>query len=272
LALLSPLVKRLSVSAVIGAAVIYLIFFAPLWVYFIGLEFVILATLNEFFTMAKQKGLPVHKPIGLLFGALIPLNYFISAEPLFILLLILSCFLVGFDRKAPTQSESLGLTAMTFFGVIYIGWLISFFLDLHEIPETGHWWVFFVIFVVKMGDAAAYFVGKKWGQHKLLPHVSPEKSVEGALGSLGMSIICSLICKIILPSVPMFHLLILGITLSLLAQLGDLVESLIKRNLGAKDSGTLPGLGGMLDIMDSLLFAAPFAYFYVISIPGVIHS
>ena len=270
--LLNPLAKRLLSSAVIVSATLYLIFFSPQWLYFIGLEAVILVSLNEFFRLVEQKGIPVNRPIGLLFGALIPFNYFISAEPLFILLLILSCFLVGFDKTSPTRSNVITMTAMTFFGVIYIGWLSSFFLDLHEIPDSGPFWVFFVIFVVKMGDAGAYFIGRKWGRRKLLPHVSPGKSVEGALGSIVVTVLCSIGCNLVMPEIPLIHFIILGILLSVLAQLGDLAESLIKRNLGAKDSGTMPGLGGMLDVMDSLLFTVPFTYYYVVSIPGVLPS
>jgi phosphatidate cytidylyltransferase len=191
-------------------------------------------------------------------------------EPVMILFAILILFLVDFDPHSPTASNSISMTAITFFGLVYVGWLTSYFLKLRSIPETGSWWVFFVVFAVKMGDAGAYFVGKKFGRHKLIPHISPNKSIEGAVGCAAVTLVCSLSAKLYLPNVPMIHFLIIGAVLAVLSQLGDLVESLIKRNLGAKDSGVIPGLGGMLDVMDSLFFSVPFVYCYITLVPGLL--
>lgn len=265
----SPLAKRLIFSALLISFCVYLVFFAPFFLFFIGVVTVILLTLNEFFSLVEKKGLPVHRTLGLIFGALVPFNYFFPAEPLFVLLAILALFVVGFDRNSPLTSNTLTLAAITFFGVIYIAWLGSFFLKLRQIPDTGPLWILFVVFIAKMGDAGAYFIGKLWGRHKLIKHVSPGKSVEGAISSFVITLACALLSKIYLSHVPMMHLFILGICVSILAQLGDLAESLIKRNLDAKDSGKIPGLGGMLDVMDSLLFSVPFVYFYVMNVPGV---
>ncbi len=266
----SPLLKRLIVSAVLITISVYLVFFSPFLIFFLGVALILLVALNEFFKMVEVKRLPVHRTLGLIFGASILFNVFFPAEPMVILFAILILFLVGFDKNSPTASNSLTLTAITLFGVIYIAWLGSFFLKLRVIPEEGALWVFFVVLIVKIGDAGAYFVGKLWGKHKLIKHVSPKKSVEGAVGSGVLTLAFAMISKIYLPHVPLIHLFILGILVSVLAQLGDLAESLIKRNLGTKDSGQVPGLGGMLDVMDSLLFAGPFVYFYVMNVPGML--
>lgn len=266
----NPLAKRLLWSAVLVSITVYLIFSAPFFIFFAGVEVVIFLSLNEFFTLVERKGLPVNRLLGLIFGVLIPFNYFFPTGPAVILLAILALFLAGFDRNSPATNNSLVVTAITLFGLMYIGWMTAYLLKLRTIPETGAWWVFFVIFVVKMGDAGAYFVGKKWGRHKLIEHISPNKSIEGALGFVTVTILCSLLSKIYLPSVPLIHLFILGAILSVLAQLGDLAESLIKRNLGAKDSGAIPGLGGMLDVMDSLLFSIPVVYYYLTAVPGAL--
>jgi phosphatidate cytidylyltransferase len=199
-----------------------------------------------------------------------PLNVLAPIEPILFLTAILILFLIGFDKHSPTASHSLVMTSNTLFGVLYIAWFGSFMLKMRLIPETGAWWIFYVVFTVKMGDAGAYFVGKNFGRTKLLPHISPNKSVEGALACSAVVLVSSILAKVYLPGVPLLHLFFLGLALGVLAQIGDLVESLIKRNLNAKDSGFIPGLGGMLDIMDSLLFSFPFVYFYVQAVPGML--
>jgi phosphatidate cytidylyltransferase len=115
-----------------------------------------------------------------------------------------------------------------------------------------------------MGDVGAYFVGNMIGRHSLIPRISPNKTVEGTLGGLAFSLVTAVVSKSYLPSFPYGHLIALGILLGILALIGDLAESLLKRDCGVKDSGTsLSGFGGMLDLIDSLLFTAPIFYFYV---------
>ena len=122
----------------------------------------------------------------------------------------------------------------------------------------------YLILVTKSGDIGTYFIGKRLGKHSLIPRISPKKTVEGALGGLLFSVVVSLASIGFLPVFSLLHLFVMGLILGVLAQIGDLSESLIKRDCGAKDSGrTLPGLGGVLDITDSILFTAPIFYFYV---------
>ncbi len=124
--------------------------------------------------------------------------------------------------------------------------------------------IVYLILVTKSGDIGAYFIGTRFGRHSLIPRISPNKTVEGMLGGLGFSVLVSLVSINFLPSFSLIRLLILGLVLGTLAQVGDLSESLIKRDCGVKDSGqTFPGLGGVLDTIDSVLFTVPIFYFYV---------
>ena len=124
--------------------------------------------------------------------------------------------------------------------------------------------IVYLILVTKSGDIGAYFIGSRFGRHNLIPRISPKKTVEGALGGLFFSLLVSVSCIGFLPMFGLVRLAILGICLGLLAQVGDLSESLIKRDCQSKDSGkTFPGLGGVLDAIDSLLFTAPVFFFYV---------
>ncbi len=151
----------------------------------------------------------------------------------------------------------------TLFGSIYVGGLLGFFLQLSN-PETGSKYVFFVFLVVWMGDIAGYFVGKAIGRHKLAPRVSPGKTIEGAVANtLGGMAGGALAIGLFLPSLGWLHGLLVAGICAIIGQFGDLFESFLKRSAGVKDSGSLiPGHGGVLDRIDSLLFAGP-AFYYV---------
>ena len=139
----------------------------------------------------------------------------------------------------------------------------SFFIKLKFLPD-GTRLVAFLIVVTKMGDVGAYLVGNYMGKHALIPRISPNKTVEGTMGGLVFSILTAVASKAYLAKFPYGHLITLGILLGILAQVGDLAESLLKRDCGVKDSGkNLSGFGGILDLIDSLIFTAPIFYFYI---------
>jgi phosphatidate cytidylyltransferase len=124
--------------------------------------------------------------------------------------------------------------------------------------------VVFLVLVTKMGDVGAYFMGRFFGRHSLIPRISPHKTIEGTIGGLAFSVVTALAGRLYLPVFSFAHLLTLGLLLGILAQVGDLAESLLKRDCAVKDSGTsISGFGGMLDIIDSLIFTAPIFYCYV---------
>jgi len=155
--------------------------------------------------------------------------------------------------------------AWTIAGILYVGWLLSYFVALRGL-DAGRDWVFFTLFTTFGSDTAAFFTGRTWGRHYLAPNISPGKTWEGAIAGVLGAIIVSLALTTLF-SLPLGygHAIFLGLLVSILGQLGDLVESLLKRNMGVKDSGKLlPGHGGVLDRIDSVVFAGVVVYYYVI--------
>ncbi|MES2199067.1 MAG: CDP-archaeol synthase [Chlamydiota bacterium] len=172
--------------------------------------------------------------------------------------------------------DALVHVAVEFFGVCYVSVPLSFMLAIlypmssNGMSWDGRWWLIYLIVVTKITDVAAYFVGRLWGQIKLAPFLSPGKTIEGAVAGFVCAVICS-ICMSLMGSwidSPLFHLpmmsaVILGMCIGLAGEVGDLAESLLKRDAVVKDSNNLPGLGGILDMVDSLLLTAPIVYFYL---------
>ncbi len=147
-------------------------------------------------------------------------------------------------------------------GLIYVPLLLGHLVLLRQLPD-GRGWVFLVLFAVMACDSLAYFSGVTFGKHKLYPEVSPKKSIEGSLGGLvGSCLGVWLAAALFLPSFGAEHVILVGLLLGVVGQIGDLFESLLKRACGVKDSGGIfPGHGGILDRLDSLLFAFPLAYY-----------
>ena len=153
---------------------------------------------------------------------------------------------------------------LVLFGLLYITAPSLLAVVIYSLKK-GEWILFFILAVVWIGDTGAYLIGSTLGRHKLYPAVSPKKTVEGSIGALIFSALTSLILTAYLVTeLSLIDALLLGPGISVIVQLGDLGESMIKRRAGVKDSGTVfPGHGGMLDRIDSLLFAIPFVYFYL---------
>jgi phosphatidate cytidylyltransferase len=155
-------------------------------------------------------------------------------------------------------------------GVLYIGWLLSFLIALRL--DAGRDWLYLVFFATFGSDTAAYFIGRAIGKHKLAPQISPGKTWEGTIAGLFGAVIISLIFTLDTPlQLPLSYgqAVVLGVLVSVFGQLGDLAESLLKRNLGVKDSGSMmPGHGGLLDRLDSILFAGVVVYLYYMFVVG----
>jgi phosphatidate cytidylyltransferase len=148
-------------------------------------------------------------------------------------------------------------------GLLYVPLLLSQLILLRAEPFGGLW-ILLMMVIVMSGDSTAYYVGSAFGRNKLYPAVSPNKSVEGALGGLAGSLLGAFIAKTtFFPQLGIIDCIVTALVLGVLGQLGDLFESLLKRSFGVKDSGTIvPGHGGILDRLDSILFAAPAAWWY----------
>ena len=269
MALKGSLKKRLVSSSLILTLVAIIIFNSPNWAFSLLASAMIGCALWEFFNLAQKKGIFVYKYFGILIGMLVPailhfqsgIEGYFAVEPFFIVIACLFTFVLLFIRRE--NAQALSSISVTMFGLLYIAWFFSFFIKLKFLPQ-GALLVAFLIVVTKMGDIGAYFVGRSIGKHGLIPRISPNKTIEGTIGGLIASVATALISRSYLPNYSFAHLLTLGLLLGILAQVGDLAESLIKRDCNVKDAGNnISGFGGMLDVIDSLLFTAPIFYFYV---------
>jgi phosphatidate cytidylyltransferase len=170
-------------------------------------------------------------------------------------------------EKAGDRASAIDFN-ITVGGVLYLGWLGSYLVSLRALPD-GLWWVLLVLPGVWMADGAAYFVGRKFGKHKMSRYASPKKSWEGYIGGLiAAALFCLLLASLWhlrAPAITPLKGLILGLMIGLLGPVGDLGESMLKRGFGVKDtSQLLPGHGGIMDRIDSWLVVAPVGYFLIL--------
>lgn len=266
------ILPRLLTGSLLIALVAWVLFWAPYLVFSaVAIAFVGLG-LNEFFALVERKGIVIERRVGLVVGLMIPISILSGFEPtrgwelFFMVVGFLALFLIQMRRQDSSQAIVGISTAL--FGIFYVSWCFSFIIKLWLMQgpslPVGGWLVTLLLVATKGGDIGAYFVGSAIGKHPLIPRVSPAKTWEGAIGGLLFSVGGALALKPVFPAVPAYHLLVLGLLLGVWGQLGDLSESIIKRDCQVKDSGNLfPGMGGVLDVLDSLLFTAPICYFYV---------
>jgi len=219
----------------------------------------------EFLTLGERKGYPVHKVLSILL-MLFLLSTFVLTQlsveiGVFAVLLFIPAAYV-FGRSA--VEDGLPASAVCVLGTLYVGMLSGALLRLRLDFAEGSKLIFFLLIVVWMCDAGAYYVGKRFGKRSLSPRVSPKKTVEGLIGGVLFSILgAAIIHFTFFPSFPLLHAVIAAVLLSIAGVIGDLAESLWKRSAAVKDSGTLiPGHGGFLDRLDSILFTAPILYTY----------
>ncbi len=221
--------------------------------------------LREYFAMGFP-GRPSDQIIGIVFGlAVSSIVLFpqltpgqLILAPLLVLMFSIYIFMHG------QLEERLARLAWTLLGSLYLGYLLPQWSSLFRLPH-GRAWVFFVLVVIMVGDVCAYFVGRRFGTKKLAPEISPGKTVEGAVGYVLGSVLAGYLMGISLAmGLTWIELVILSALLSVLGQVGDLFESWIKRAFAVKDSGRLlPGHGGLLDRLDSLIFPAVFTTTYL---------
>jgi phosphatidate cytidylyltransferase len=169
----------------------------------------------------------------------------------------------------PAREKAFHKWAWTIAGALYVGWMLSYWLSLRDLGD-GRSWVYLAILTTFANDTGAFFIGRLTGKHKLAPTISEGKTREGAIGGLICAVLGAVIIATVLNLISPFdfkywQIVLVGLIIGLFAQLGDLVESLLKRNMGVKESGNLlPGHGGILDRFDSLIFVGAVVYYYVI--------
>jgi phosphatidate cytidylyltransferase len=244
--------------------------------FFVGLTAIaIVLALSEFQRLAARVGC---KPqiVPAYAAALLVIASFVFEEPALAVatLAALALWSLGAAVFKPTDLKtSLVSVSATLFGVIYVALLAACLVGVRMLADTAPsqpvphlasklLTTFFAI--VMMTDTGAFYTGRAIGRHKLAPRVSPGKTIEGAIGGFVMAIITGLICKFaFFREIPTSHALALGAALGAIGQIGDLAESMLKRAANVKDSGNLlPGHGGMLDRIDSMLFCAPVLFYY----------
>lgn len=277
---------RLSSTIALWAVALYIILSGFEFGFFLLIGGIALLGLWEFFRMLDHRGLPHFSLTAMICAAVLlcgSFYYFSQIGPAqsydFELAVILTCLLTVITRqlfhrtrvKDPLQS-----IAFTLFGLLYVVWLFNFVTKIvYVIPRMpgggvgGHFYVLYLIVVTKFSDMGAYLTGSLIGKHLMIPHVSPAKTWEGFAGALAFSTggsyaLYALMPPHWLPGMTWYHATVLGLLLGFAAIIGDLAESIIKRSTGVKDSGSLlPGIGGALDLIDSILFTAPLLFFYI---------
>jgi len=178
--------------------------------------------------------------------------------------LFLFASFIPFLFSATMDREILRSLGSVAFAQLYVSFTMSHAILLSRFPQ-GRRWIFLVFAVIFAGDTGAFYSGRIWGRHLLARVLSPKKTVEGAVGGLAVSLVVAVLAGKLLNPAPLRlgSLLLLGLALALVGQVGDLMESMIKRASRVKDAGTLlPGHGGMLDRLDSLVFAFPLTYYF----------
>jgi len=185
---------------------------------------------------------------------------------------LLIIFVLGLCiRQFVSRSNTAGILAIstTLFGLMYVPWLLNFIQKINFFPNAnGTYYVLYFVLVTKFSDTGAYALGSLLGKHKMIPRISPGKTWEGFAGAVALSTLASVLFAYFaakrLTGMNPIHAVLLGVLLGSAAVVGDLIESLFKREAGVKDSGnSFPGIGGILDLLDSLLFNAPLMYLYL---------
>lgn len=280
--------RRLASSLVLWTAVIAGLFSGVEWIsnYLFLSIMILLATfgLAEFYALVEKRELVCFKQWGIVGGVLLMIctfGYLVKDfhptrilpgdvndfETAFIILFVLGLCV----RQFLSLQNKAGIVAIstTLFGLMYVPWLLNFLQKINFYPGLeGRYFVLYFVLVTKCSDIGAYCTGSLIGRHKMIPRISPGKTWEGFGGAIVFSTLASLafthFAQRHMPGMTVVHAIILGVILSATAVVGDLIESLFKREAGVKDSGRFfPGIGGILDLLDSLLFNAPLMYLYL---------
>jgi len=259
------LIKRFWTALILLSLVFIVLFYGRAWVVFAFLQLVILGCLIEFYNLARRRKLHPRTGIGIALALFLGASFLFKGLPL-ALCLFAGLVLIGFDYVVLTRTVESAVRvtesiSVTVFGAVYLGLTLNFFLPLRE--EFGVGFVLFLMAVIFLGDTGAFFVGKAIGRHRMTPIASPHKTWEGAVGGLITAGFSAWAAQaVFLPAADTLAAVGAGLAVSLVAQVSDPLESLFKRAAGVKDSSNLlPGHGGFLDRVDSLIFAAPFFYF-----------
>jgi len=262
-------VKRVLSAIAFLPPFVLLVQFGTPFHFFLLISVAILVGLYEFYAMAAAGGFHPLTPLGMAGGLMLaslqfvgaPAPWLASALAGSVIVLLISLLLGG---RGPKEAASRG--AITLLGMLYVAGLLSFAALLRSMP-LGRTYVFYLVMVTWAGDVGSFYAGTTLGKKLLYPSISPHKTVEGSLGGLLGCAVASLLAKLwFWEGLGTIQGMGLGVGLGIMGQIGDLCESMLKRSFGVKDAGTLiPGHGGVLDRVDSLLFSGPVLYVAVLA-------
>lgn len=229
-----------------------------------------LGTVNEFYKIVAAAKVNPLTWFGLVWTLLFLISpHFPTVLPIKVLLTTAVIFplvwLLGIRRR----EDAFARWAWTLAGILYVGWLLSYLVALRSVGAGGNW-VIMALLATFGSDVFAYLVGRAFGTHKLAPNISPGKTWEGAVAGVFGAVLLSVLTVIFLRmAIGYGQAILFGVVISVVGQIGDLVKSLFKRNMGVKDSGkVLPGHGGFLDRIDSVAFAGVAVYYWALIIAG----
>ncbi|MEP0545299.1 MAG: phosphatidate cytidylyltransferase [Rhodothermales bacterium] len=271
---MSNLTQRV-LTALIGAPLVVGVVYLGGW-FFGGLMLLVgLLAQREFYGLAEAAGIRPLKSVGLVVGGLLIVR---SLVPLAVPLAVLGLIVVLVAELYRRLDGPIPNVTATVFGAIYPALLVGYFVDLRVLGATGglgdmgaFWLTVVVVVAIWASDTFAYFTGRAFGSHPLFPRISPKKTIEGSVGGVVGAIVVVVAFKLFLvPFLTWGDAAFVGLVCGAFGQLGDLVESLLKRSVGVKDSGHyLPGHGGMLDRIDAMLVAIPVVVLYFDYVRGV---
>jgi phosphatidate cytidylyltransferase len=261
------LLKRTLTAAVLLGSLFLLIQYAPAWAFFLaGLVFVVFALL-EFYDLNARCGLRPQKALGIALALLVLLTFYVRSLPieaaLFASILIAGVFYVVAINTSEKLAAFPASFASTLIGVLYVAFPLGYIFWIRQ--DKGPFFLYFMAAIVFIGDSGAFFIGKPLGRHKMTPVASPNKSWEGSAGGFLFAAAGAVLARFILmPGLSLFTAVWTALAVHAAAQVSDPLESLFKRAVGVKDSSNrLPGHGGFLDRIDSLILAAPLFYYIV---------
>jgi phosphatidate cytidylyltransferase len=259
--------KRTLTAFVLLSAVFVVIQYASGIVFFLLLQVFVLGALAEFYALAARKKLRPRRALGMVLAATFAASFYVRgfgfAAALFAGLLLTCVYYVvhvSTLEKLATFPQSI---AVTFFGALYLSFTLNYMFTIRAV--YGAYPLYFLFAVVFLGDTGAFFIGKPFGKHKMTPVASPNKSWEGSAGGILFACLGAWAAReLLLPDVVLWRALLVAVLVHAAAQASDPLESLFKRAVGVKDSSNvLPGHGGFLDRIDSLILAAPLFYYLV---------
>jgi phosphatidate cytidylyltransferase len=283
--------RRLLSTLVLWAIVLGTILSGYEQFFFVTIAGIGLLGLWEYYEMLDRRGVPNFKLTALICAVIFFAASFYTFRSYgpeksydFEIAVLVVFLLVVFARQMFQRTRDrnpLETMAYTLFGLLYVVWLFNFLTKIVYLPPrgslgetTGQYYVLYLLLVTKFSDMGAYLAGTLFGKHKLVPHISPHKSWEGLVGAIVMATAGSFGLWLLIPQrLSVFSasdVAVLGVILGGAAVIGDLAESIVKRGVEAKDSGgLLPGIGGVLDLIDSVLFTAPILFFYMRLVLGL---